>query len=497
MGVKKKTELSPFEQELKQGASKVQEYKTIAEANIISLFWKNTDLMYSYSNVKREDISNNMWKVYWQVAHDIVIKERKVLDEITVNFYLEKHPKLQQKFEEYGGYDNIVDVGVYVDEKNIEGYVHELQKWNVVLEMLRNKFPVASRISEFVDMEIEQIYDEYTVMLNHIFASAEGNAKSYNLGDGIYNLIDKLDEGEAIGMPFEGLPLYNRETGGVYLGGIHLIGGLSNVGKSSFIRNTLIPSCIKHNEPLVIFLNEDGLSKYQREMIVWVANNIFKTPLAKYTVRDGNYSSDTRALMTKCADWIVEQDSKGLIKIVPLQKYKTSTVIKHINKYAHLGFKTFVIDTFKADHDATSDNQWFLMQQSMVAIADIIKPEAKNLAIVVTFQLDKASAKQRHYTQSNISTAKNIVDVASTCTMIRNVLDDEYDGEKRSLQVFRLEGVAGKTKIPSKLLKDKKYQVLFVVKSREGSTDFQIVTETNLSTNTVKEIGITTVPTDW
>src|SRR5690606_38388621 len=118
---------------------------------------------------------------------------------------------------------------------------------------------------------------------------------------------------------------------------------------------------------------------------------------------------------------------KGIIKIVPFQKYKTSLAIKYINKYAHLGFKQFCIDTFKADHDATSENQWFTLQQNMVAINDIVKPESKNLSIVVTFQLEKGSSKQRFFTQSNIGIAKNIIDPASTCTMIRNVMDDEYD----------------------------------------------------------------------
>jgi len=497
MAEKKQRELTPFEQELKKAITKVREYKTIAEANIISLFWKNQELMYSYSNIKREDLSENMWKVYWQVAHDIVVKERKVLDEITVNFYLEKHPKLRVKFDEYGGYDKIIDTGQYVKEESIEGYVHELQKWNVVLNMLKNKFPVTDRISEFVDMGVEQIYDEYSIILNHIFASAEGEAKSYNLGDGIYELIDELEEGLALGLPYESLPLYTKETGGVYLGGIHLIGGLSNVGKSSFLRNTLIPSCLKHGEPVLVMLNEDGLKKWQREFLVWTANNIFKVELQKYTVRDGKYPPDVKELLHKCADWIKEQDEKGIIKIIPIQKYKTSLAIKHINKYASFGFKTFVIDTFKADHDATSDNQWFVMQQAMVAINDIVKPEAKNLSIVITFQLEKGSSKQRHFTQSNIGVSKNIVDPVSTCTMIRTVLDDEYDGEKKALQVYRLDGKNGKTKIPVRLDKSKKYQILFVVKSREGSTDYQMVIEHDLSKNIVHEVGITVVPTDW
>ena len=69
----------------------------------------------------------------------------------------------------------------------------------------------------------------------------------------------------------------------------------------------------------------------------------------------------------------------------------------------------------------------------------LLRPEAKNLHITITFQLHKGSFKQRYYTQENIGIAKNIVDTASTCIMIRDLLDDEYTGEKRELKVYKLE----------------------------------------------------------
>src|SRR5690554_1565939 len=146
-------ELTPFEKELYNAVRKVKEFKLPAEANICSIFYKNPDLLYVYDNLKLEDFTNNIWRVYYAIAYDIIIKEKKQsLDEITVGLYLEKHDKLKKKYEEYGGYDTIEKAKEYVKEENINGYIDELHKWNVVLQLLKMKFPVYDKLSEFTDM---------------------------------------------------------------------------------------------------------------------------------------------------------------------------------------------------------------------------------------------------------------------------------------------------------------------------------------------------------
>ena len=163
-----------------------------------------------------------------------------------------------------------------------------------------------------------------------------------------------------------------------------------------------------------------------------------------------------------------------------------------------MGVKYFLLDTFKLDAGKVNDNSWLEMQQNMVEINDVVKPEAKNLHILITFQLAKGSAKQRFYTQDNIGVAKNIIDPASTCIMVRDLFDDECTGEKRELKVYRLEGKNNKSKIPQKLEHGKRYQILFIIKNREGSANtYQIVVEHDMSRNTIKEIGITNVPVDF
>lgn len=494
-----KKKLTPYQEELVDTIKKIKEFKLAVEANVVSILWSDKDLYFTYNNLKLSDFSNNAWKVYYQIGYDVVVKEKKILDEITVNFYLEKHEKLKEKYIEYGGYETIEKANEYINKENIDGYVKELHKWNVVLSMAKEGFPVSDKLSELADMSIDEIYDEYEAKLNHMFINAESEIKSYGLSDGIDELIDKLDEGIAVGMPYHNMPLVNKDTGGQQLGGITMLAGISNVGKSTVARSMTIPSCIDFNEPLIIMINEEGLAKWQREMLVWVANNIYKEDLQKFVVRDGKFSPETKALLKKCATWIKEKDKDKTIRIIPFPKYKTSLAIKVINKYAALGVKYFILDTFKADSGKISAQTWLEMQQNMVDINDAVKPESKNVHIFITLQLHKGSARQRYYTLDNIGVSKNVVDVASTVIMVRDLYDDEYEGEKHELKVFRLDGKRNTTQIPVHLNDKKKtYQILFIVKTREGAANsYQIVIEHDKSRNLIKEIGITNVPMDF
>ena len=496
---KSSKKLTPYQEELLKAVKTVKEYKLACEANIVSIYYKKPDLMYDFE-LKLEDFTENTWRVYWQIAYDIVIKEHKpVLDDVTIGLYLEKHNKLKKKYEDYGGYETIEKATEYVKTENLGGYIAELNKWNTVLMMLKNKFPVYDRLSEFADMSLDDIYVEYEAILNHIFINADEDIQSYSIEEGIDDLIDELNEGLAVGLPYYEMPLLNKETGGQLTGNITLVGGLSNMGKTTLTRSLCIPASIKNGEKLVIIINEESRKKWQREMLVWVANNIYKFDLQKFVVRDGKYSDEVMDMLRKCANWIKEKASDNTVTIIPFNKYRTEKAIKVIKKYASLGVKYFILDTYKADSGSRSDKMWLEMQQSMVDIYDTIKTDGgKDVHIVITFQLAKSSARQRFYSQDNIGQAKNIVDVASTCLMIRDVFEDEYTGEKNALKVYKLEGKNGKSKIPVNLDHDKHYQLIFIVKNREGAANnYQIVVEHDMSRNLLKEVGFTSVPVDF
>lgn len=490
--------LTPVEQQMVDTFKEVREYKKSCEANIVSIFWKNPELLYQYENLNLNDFTDNCWRVYFVIAYEIIVKEsKKSLDDITVGLYLKEHPKLSSKYKEYGGYNTIDTAKEYVKEENLDGYIKQLNKWKVVINLLKNKFPVHDRIKDFIDMDLNQIYEEYEAILEHVFINAESELKVYNIADGIDELIERLDEGCAVGLPYYNLPMITDSTGGLLEGNISIIAALSNVGKTTFALNSILPSILENNERIIIMLNEGGIDKWQREFIAWVSNNILGKDLQKYIIRNGKYSKEVKDLIKECAEWIKKQKDNKSITIIPLPQWTTQLAIKIMRKFSALGVRHYLIDTYKSDAGSRKD-PWLDMMQNMVDLYDVVKPEAKNLQLTLTAQLEKGKTSiQRFYGQNNMGVAKNIIDCASTVIMLRNFFNDELEGEKRELKVCeRLKGT--KTIMPVKLDKNKNYQIAFVVKTREGEANkFQVVLEHDLSRNTLKEIGYTVVPVDF
>lgn len=500
MATNGKRKLTPYQEEVLRLARKVKEYKVIAEANVVAIIYKTPDIMLNYS-LQLEDFTENCWRVYWQIAHDLIqVENKSILDDMTVGLYLEKHEKLSKEYDKYGGYETIDKAKEYVNPENMDGYVNELYKWKTVLQMIKNGFPVTEdKIKEFCDMTLDNIYEEYEAIINHIFINAVKDVQSYNACEGVNAFIDALNEGKNVGLPLNNCSILNKEIGGFNCdGNIYGLGANSGVGKSTTAMNYIIPSILHYDEKVVFFINEEDETKVQRELLVWAANNIFKFDLPKYKLRDGNFDEETLSQLRTTADWLEEKKENRNITIVPLEKYSANIVIKLIKKYASLGVKYFVLDTLKESFDATTDEIYKSMARDMVKLYDVVKPTAKNVGLFVTYQLGKASIKMRYLTNNEIGMGKSIVDVMSVNLMIRRPFEDEYEGGSHEIVGYRFDGKDGKSKIPFKLKRDKHYMITFIPKNRFGQTDaFQIISESDFSKNLNKDIGICNISQDW
>ena len=500
MAEQNKSKLTAFEKEVIDTAKQVLEYKLAAEANIAAILYKNPEDLYNVS-LSLNDFSENTWRVFFQIAHDIILVEKKnVLDDITVGFYLEKHPKLKAKYEEYGGYDTIASAMEYVRVENLDGYIADLKKWKAVIELCKKGFPVKDRLSDYADMSEEDIYNEHESYLNHIFVNSSSGVKSYNIFDNIYDFIDELNNSSEVGMPFYNANILTSETGGFNINGnIYGLGAGSGVGKSTMAFNYLVPSAIEHNQKIVFIINEEDERKMKKELLIWVANNVFKTELHKRTIRDGNFNEETLSLLKKCAEWIESKKDEHIITVIPLEHYSVNTVVKIIKKYSSvLGVRIFVLDTLKESCDAKTDEIYKSMMRDMVTLYDVVKPSAKNVGLFVTYQLGKSSLKMRYLTNNEIGQAKSIIDVMSVNIMMRRPYEDEYNGGSKELDCYRWEGISNKSKIPFALKKENNPMITFITKNRFGEANrHQIISECNLSTNVYRDVGYCVVPQDF
>lgn len=473
--------------------------KIIAESNVIGMFYKNPESIGEYERINLNDFTLDESKVRFSIAKALFKEGKLSLDPLTVGFYLEQHPKLKNKFAEYGGYEAIGTMIKYLNYDYLDSYVRDMMKWNAVLKMFEMGFPITEQdVKEYKDLPIEDIYNKYEVMLSDVFINIDTTVKSHNVADGLYKIIDECDRGVNIGLPLHNASYLNDITGGNMLGNITILGALSGTGKTTITFELIFPSMIEYDEKVVMIINEQDEDKLRKEMLVWVANNIFEGNFNKKRLRQGSFTPEEMKLLNDSAAWLEEKKEKKNIMIIPLQRYTVETVKKIINKYSALGVKYFVLDTFKASTDAKTDAVWLAMMIDMQKLHDTIKAKSKNVHLWATLQLKKDKIAMRHLTNDHIGMSKNIIDVASTVVLMRGVRDDEKKGGSHELKVFRMDGKNKTTKVHVELDPNKNYSIMFITKNREGETNqFQIVAESDLGKNRYRDIGLTSVPEDF
>ena len=490
----KNVKLTPYEKKQAEAAKQILEYKLGAEASIVSMIYNNPDLLRE-TNLELNEIHNNCWRVYFEIARDLIINEKKVtLSEVDIGLYLEKHSKLADKYyNEYGGYQTIENASAYIKEENFESYLRDLRKWNAVARLIKCGFPCdKDRLSEICDMSAEELYDEYTVYLNDIFANVDNNIKSYNGFDGMKNLIDELDSGKNVGIPFANCDILNKETGGMLGGNIIGIGAASGVGKSTLSINYIFPSMVKYNLKAVFIINEEDENKFKKEAIIWYCSNVLKHPISKRVLRDGNFDKETKEVLYKAAEWFESQKENRNITIIPLEQYTARTVVKLIKKYTKMQVDVIVLDTLKESYDSRDKESWKSLMTDCVDFYDCIKHT--NSCMVITYQLVKN--KSKYLTNADIGISKGILDIFSLNIFFRRPLQTEYEGGKDELYCY--EPIKNSnSRLEFKLKKDKHYMIGFISKNRFGVSDIQVISEADFSINQYKDLGYCVVLQDF
>lgn len=496
----KTQKITPFQQEQIEVLRAINEYKVASEMNVVSILYKEPDLLRE-TNLSMEEFSNNIWKVYFKIAYDLISVEKKnTLDVVTFNLYLDKHKKLAAKVDEYGGYETIESGMSYIKTENFDGYLRDLRKYNALIKLMKLKFPVTKEtLSEFNDMTAEEIYDEYTAYLNDTFVNLDNDIKSYNGFDGLDELIDEANKGNNVGMPLHNAELLTKEIGGINMhGNIYGIGAASGVGKSSMAINWLCPSIVKSDIKAVFIINEEDEKRFKKELLLWVCTNELKEPVPKYVFRDGKFDEKTMKTLRKAAAWLEEKKDQHNITIIPLERYSAKIACKLIKKYAAMGVTLFCIDTLKESYDIGNEATWKSLERDMVMLYDTVKPSACNVGLVVTYQLSKGSMKTRHLTNADIGQGRSIVDVMSVNLLMRRPFENEFEGEKNALSIYKYQGKNNNSRISFKLDKHKHYMITFIGKNRFGATDsVAIVSECDLSINKYQDVGYTIVPEDF
>lgn len=515
------------------------------ESRLISCMWKNPELFLE-TDLTKDDFSHNEWRTVFVIGKDLVKKDgAKVLqDAQAVDSYLSKHKKLAEVWNSIdgdGSFLRVTEVTSHMNAENYEVYLTNFKKLKIILKLVEEKILIIDEktLSNLMDLTIDELYDNYEKKINEIFSTSITEEKVYDIYTGIEDNIERWNEGEAMGMLMDGLEQFSQSIGGIPMGGVSLVGGISNSGKSSLVRNTVFPIAVpsqeqwdEYNEFLeeekrkqedfekqgieyeiekpdfanktVIFMNEEGIDKWQRELLVWVVNNkllkgennpkVYKGTLVQGNFKNKKFSEkkddNYNKWLLEGVKWMRQYIPPQHIIFAPLKKFSTKNTIKKIKKYASMGYENFIIDTFKIDNtdDAKIDNNTRLqLVQNMTHLYNVAKPDGgKNVRIICTVQLSKAYTLQRYLSQECLAESKNIIDVCALGVFIRKVWQDELAGGTKEL---RYKKYNDNTNTEYTLSPNFNYILLFPVKTREGTCDQQCVAQVNWATNEIKELG--------
>ena len=480
---------------------KIRETLKPIEANVIGILWNNPSMYHDYPDLNNDMFKSPIWKFYYSIGKKIVGKNVQKIDEVAVEVYLQDKEKSTTAYNSFGRYETIENLQFFATTENMDSYVNELKKWSALYKLIEDITIQESDLTEFSDLDANEIYDYFNVKLNNVFLDTDDGVETHHLQDGLDELIAEADAGMNVGMPIPS-KILNNEIGGIIDGQLIIVGGLSGTGKSSISIQLKLSSCLRENEPLVFMANEQDSKFIKKEILIWIVNNILAKNPSEYfnkkRWREGKFTDIEKQRLNQAKEYLEERMKDNKIVIAQFKSYSRKQAEKIIRKYSALGVKKFVLDTFKISSQR-DDNEsfWLSMQEDMRKLDDLIKPSNLNVTLWVTLQLQKGSVLKRYITGDSIGMAKNVIDVASVALLMRRVRNDEYKDGRFELNVIDPIGESKRSGKTVSLDPTKKYVVIFIEKNRNGEAQtYQIIAEQDLGHLVYKEVGVTDIPFD-
>lgn len=471
-----------------------------AELFYVASIYLDPELLYEYTVPITSFSKKSHYAFYYGIAYNMIIKEKyEALDNLSVDTYVEQRSKkTKDRYESLGGYNTISIAMEVVDERNIQAIHENVLKYHTIRKLLARGWDIPRIWDKIKGYTLQQLqtYIESQVNESFIDNSLTSDEHVEDLTHGLKEMVKEANRGDLMGMPYNS-NLVNSVLNGMKLGEATFLAAMSGVGKTYLTTLLTVVGLIKQQEKVLIIANEEGKTKFQRELLTYVCNNeislrsdYFKgTYIEKSRFFVGNFSRIEAELLSAGIKWMEENIPDGTLNFIELNSFSTDKSIKIIKRHALTkGIKYFVIDTFKHDNDinsSKSDNSWLDLQQSSVKLYNTIKESNLNVHLMMTYQLSKT--KRKYLDQTSLGNAKNVIDIASTLILVRPMMVSE----KENIEVYNTRGDL------VNIDKDLDYMVLFFDKNRSGSVSRQVVLRVDYARNMFADVGTTQISEDF
>lgn len=478
--------------------SRLTENRDLLESLFVFGLWKDPKCFRSFRNkiASEEFFSSMPAQFYYNLGLNMFEKGYDEFDKVSVATTVNAMPGLATEYNKLGGFETYEDVKRGVKSENLEGVYNDITKLNCLTTLHEKGFNVLGNWAKMQKMNTEQIRRYFSFQLNDTFLSESTSSKIETLeitDDDITSIL----EGEGLGYSIaKYAPILNFLTLGLHKG-ITFVGAGSGTGKSSFLMGVLVRSWVKDGIKSGIISNEETIVKFKHCLVSLVAHEMFgEKALTRRRLKIGRFSSVEKDMLLQVKDKINTSYGK-LISFVKLYDYSLNDVELIIDTLSARGIKSFLFDTFKSTDDGNAVSEMKEMSKNLFKCAD--RNEA---SIVCTIQLGLYQDNVRHLTMSTISSSKQVVEVADSVYLMRQMWDDEVTGAKHDIKPYRFqlhpktgEAIKGLDGKPVKKFiqieegSESDYIILFLAKTRSGKRGQCLLYKVNNDYSDWKEIG--------
>lgn len=495
----------------------------IPEAYSVGVLWNDPE---NYNFYKKEKLTqshfgNDNYGFFLELGRYMNEKQVTVFDDISVaKCVTDLGEDYQKKYLKYGGYDVVAELMKETKDKNgnLEGYVSEIKKYHLLRELrvlYGDKVITNAGKYNYKNLNTNMIIKYWHDKLHKLSISIDSEIKSLNVLSGLRQLVVRADEKPNIGMPYYKSKFYSEVVNGWSRGTVTLTSAFSGNGKTSYIVNKLIMACIENRQKLVIIGNEMSCEDYQKLILLTIIGGELyekfeKKGFDRKKINKGHFTDDERNKLIAAIEWIESfTTNEDLIVFVPMEDYNADNVERVMRYYANRNYFYFIIDTMKPSSSGGSDkSRWERFVEDSERFYAIGKKDGSGLNLAQHWNVQSAdeALRLRFLDERCLADGRKIKNVVDVCEHFRPLWEDEYEGGKNALNIykwtydkFKDDGSYNKTIIgqpdPNYL-----YYAKFLSKSRKGQSNVTgldaIIYKVDFNSNRWTEVGFAEIAKD-
>ena len=466
------------------------------EGNVVGVLLSDLTL-YDDCGFETKDFVTTHGRMLFTIGKQLRDKGLSNFDEIT--FISNANDSLKEKVKnEFGGFKAIQNVIDAVSVKNMDVFMDELNKRNILMTLYRKNFNIFEEMTldngkkvvpyelfkKLSSAEILDWYEAQVTTLAKKINSSKIVEEGYVDFDDVFldSLMNQEELGESFGDAGENIhgdtihtfDYLSRQIMGLHAGTLSAFAAASGVGKSTWLVGLLMSLVSKGNHKVCLVSNESQVKDIKIQFLSWFcARYLDEWKITKTKLISGNLTDEEKKIMRQAKECFREKFGKA-IKIVTLADADaglTCQILK--NSILRDGVDIVCVDTFKLSFDGNSkENFWLSLVADTRALAELCLKY--NVIGLMTVQLAINSQNRSWLTADCLSQSKAIKEVLSNLVLIRQAVPDlEFDpASSYYIQPFRSKQDQNGDWYEEEYLPDKSktWRIIFVNKARRGMT---------------------------